>query len=69
VGQPTAVFSGAAGLFPFVAKLNGNLGEVKAGFTTEVKRNTHLYANVGYQRTADGDRYAYDGKIGFRYEW
>lgn len=69
LGDPKTEFSSETGFIPFRADIGGSWGELKAGVTAEVKRNMFVYGSMGYQRGFDGDRHAWDGKIGLRVNW
>ena len=69
LGEPKTEFSSAVGFVPFSADLRGTWGEVGAGISAQINRSASLYANANYQRSFDGDREAYEGKIGLRFNW
>ncbi|MBS0452124.1 MAG: autotransporter outer membrane beta-barrel domain-containing protein [Proteobacteria bacterium] len=68
-GNPTTSFSSATGFIPFRTDTGGGWWELKGGVTGEVARNTFVYGSVGYQRGFDGDRWAWDAKLGLRMHW
>ena len=69
LGEPKTEFSSAVGFVPFRADLGGTWGELGAGISAQLNRCASLYANANYQRSFDGDREAYEGKIGLRFNW
>jgi len=69
LGDPkTEVFS-PDGFVPFRAALRGTWAELGAGISGQITRYASLYANANYQTSFDGDRHAYEGKIGLRFNW
>ena len=69
LGEPKTEFSSAVGFVPFSANLRGTWGEVGAGISAQLNQSASLYASANYQRSFDGDREAYEGKIGLRFNW
>jgi len=59
----------ALGFVPFRAELGGTWGELGAGISAQLSRTASLFANANYQNAFDGDRRAYEGKIGLRFNW
>lgn len=69
-GDPKTEISTADGYLPFRSNSGGSWWEIKAGLTSKMQtRNAYLFGNIGYQKTFDGDAYAWDGKIGMRFDW
>ena len=68
-GNPTTSFSSQTGFIPFYADLGGLWGEINAGVSGQITRNTTLYANASYQSRFDGGGFAYTGKAGVRVNW
>ena len=68
-GNPTTSFSSQTGFIPFHADLGGLWGEINAGVSGQITRNTALYANASYQSRFDGGGFAYTGKTGVRVNW
>jgi outer membrane autotransporter protein len=69
LGEPTTEFSSADGFVPFTADLEGSWFKVGFGGTYDFTTNSTLYANVNYDRSFDGDAYAWEGKLGVKVEW
>ena len=69
LGNSKTEFSSQVGFVPFRADLGGTWGELGAGISAQVTRSASLFANANYQRSFDGDRHGYEGKIGLRYNW
>jgi len=69
-GQPTTSFSSEDGFVPFEGSIKGSWWQLNAGMTWELDKNTSFYANLGYQRGfGSKDFDAWDGKLGFRWNW
>lgn len=68
-GEPRTEFSSARGFVPFSANLDEDWWEFKVGMSGEGVRNLFGYVNFGYERSFDGDRWAWDGRIGIRKNW
>lgn len=69
-GQPTTSFSSADGFVPFDGSIKGSWWQLNGGMTWELDKNTSFYANVGYQKGFDSRGFhAWDGKVGFRWNW
>jgi outer membrane autotransporter protein len=68
-GNPRTEISSANGYLPFRSDLGGTWWEIKVGVTSKTRQSTYLYGNIGYQRTFDGNAYAWDAKIGMRMDW
>jgi autotransporter family porin len=69
LGDPKTQFSSETGFRSFRADYGGGWFEIKAGVTGQVARNVALYGSVGYSVGFDGDRHAWDGKVGVRVHW
>ena len=69
LGETKTEFSSALGFVPFRAELGGTWGELGAGISAQLSRTASLFANANYQHAFDGDRRAYEGKIGLRFNW
>ena len=69
LGDSKTEFSSQVGFVPFRADLGGTWAELGAGVSAQITRSASLYANANYQRSFDGDRHAYEGKIGLRINW
>ena len=69
LGESTTSFSSALGPVPFTTDLDDTWIEASLGGTFQLRSNTSLYGNVGYQTTFDGDAWGVDGKIGLRVNW
>jgi outer membrane autotransporter protein len=67
--QPTTEFSSAHGFIPFTADLTGSWWKLGLGGTYDFKTNATFYGNVNYERTFDGDAYAWEGKLGLKVTW
>lgn len=68
-GQPQVDFAGPNGTVSFPVDLGGNWGEIKGGLTKQLNKGKFLYGTLGYQRSFDGNSYAYEAKVGLRVEW
>jgi len=69
-GEPLTLFSSASADIPFHADISGTWWQLNAGMTRQIGRNTSIYANLGYQRSFGGSHFdAWDGKVGFRWNW
>lgn len=68
-GQPSTQFSSEDGFIPFQSNMKGTWWELNGGMTWQLDKNTSFYANVGYQRGFGGGFDAWDGKLGFRWNW
>ena len=68
-GNPLTQFSSDTGFIPFRAALGGNWGEINAGVSGQVRRDTTLFANASYQERFDRKGFAYNGKAGVRLAW
>src|ERR1700754_1914380 len=68
-GRPVTEFSSAEGYVPFKASLRGSWWQLNGGMTWQLNRETSLYANLGYQRGFGRNFDAWDGKVGFRWNW
>ena len=74
-GDPTTDFSSDNGPVPFRADLGTTWGELNLGISGQANDlsptfcTTSLYANVSYDRSFDGDGYAWTGKVGIRFSW
>lgn len=69
-GQPTTSFSSEDGFVPFDGSIKGAWWQLNGGLTWELDRNTSFYTNLGYQHGFDSRGFhAWDGKVGFRWNW
>jgi outer membrane autotransporter protein len=68
-GRPITEFSSADGYVPFQANMRGSWWQLNAGMTWQLNRETSFYANLGYQRGFGRSFDAWDGKLGFRWNW
>lgn len=69
-GEPTTSFSSEDGFVPFDGSIKGSWWQLNGGMTWELDKNTSFYANVGYQKGFDSRGFhAWDGKVGFRWNW
>ena len=68
-GQPSTQFSSEDGFIPFQSNMKSTWWELNGGMTWQLDKNTSFYANVGYQRAFGGGFDAWDGKLGFRWNW
>ncbi|PMQ04767.1 Outer membrane protein IcsA autotransporter [Dyella sp. AD56] len=69
-GQPTTSFSSEDGFVPFDGSIKGSWWQLNGGMTWQLDKNTSFYANVGYQKGFDSRGFhAWDGKVGFRWNW
>ena len=69
LGDSKTEFSSQIGFVPFRADLGGTWAELGAGVSAQITRSASLYANANYQTSFDGDRHAYEGKVGVRVNW
>jgi outer membrane autotransporter protein len=68
-GQPITEFSSAEGYVPFRTDMQGSWWQLNAGVTWQLSRTASFYANVGYQQGFGRSFDAWDGKLGFRWNW
>ncbi len=68
-GAPSARFATNSGYVPFAVDLGGSWGEVGLGGTWQVSDTGHLYADIDYSWSLDGDEKAWNGKLGMRWNW
>jgi len=74
-GNPTTAFSSDDGPVPFRANLEGTWGEMNLGISGQANDlsstfcATSLYANASYDRSFEGEGYAWTGKVGIRFSW
>ncbi|WP_205746418.1 autotransporter outer membrane beta-barrel domain-containing protein [Dyella amyloliquefaciens] len=69
-GQPTTSFSSEDGFVPFDGSIKGSWWQLNGGMTWQLDKNTSFYANVGYQKGFNSQGFhAWDGKVGFRWNW
>lgn len=68
-GKPVTEFSSAEGYVPFKANMRGSWWQLNGGMTWQLNRETSFYANLGYQRGFGRSFDAWDGKLGFRWNW
>jgi outer membrane autotransporter protein len=69
LGKPTTEFSSAEGFVPFTADFRGSWAKVGIGGSFDLRPGSSIYGNVNYERTFDGDAYAWEGKLGFKVKW
>ena len=69
LGQPTTEFSSANGFVPFTADLQGGWAKVGLGGSYDFDANGTIFGNMNYERTFDGDAYAWEGKVGLKVKW
>ena len=69
LGQPTTEFSSANGFVPFTADLQGSWAKVGFGGSYDFDANGTIFGNMNYERTFDGDAYAWEGKVGLKVKW
>jgi outer membrane autotransporter protein len=69
-GRPTTSFSSEDGFVPFDGSIKGSWWQLNGGLTWELDKNTSFYANLGYQKGFSSRGFhAWDGKVGFRWNW
>lgn len=68
-GEPRTEFSSGTGFVPFTASIDGTWWELKGGVTAQLTRIASLFGSVGYQRAFGNDSYAFEGKVGVRFNW
>lgn len=69
-GQPTTSFSSEEGFVPFDGNIKGSWWQLNGGMTWQLDKNTSFYANLGYQKGFSSRGFhAWDGKVGFRWNW
>jgi outer membrane autotransporter protein len=68
-GRPITEFSSAEGYVPFKANMHGSWWQLNGGMSWQLNRQTSFYANLGYQRGFGRSFAAWDGKLGFRWNW
>lgn len=69
-GEPVTSFSSEDGPVPFHGSIKGSWWQLNAGTTWQLDRNTSFYVNLGYQNGfASRGFHAWDGKVGFRWNW
>lgn len=69
-GKPVTSFSSEDGYVPFEGSIKGTWWQLNAGMTWELDKNTSFYANLGYQQGFGSRNFsAWDGKLGFRWNW
>lgn len=68
-GEPRTAFSSSTGFVPFTASIDGSWWELKGGVTAQLTRTASLFGSIGYQRAFGDDSYAFEGKVGLRFNW
>jgi outer membrane autotransporter protein len=67
--QPRTSFSSQSGDVPFTSDLTGGWGQVNLGVSAQLGRNASIYANLNYENGLGGRYDAWDGSVGFRWNW
>ena len=68
-GNPQTLFSSAPVLCPFSQTSVGVGSKSTADWMPSITQATAIFANVGYEVSADGSATAYNGKMGLRVAW